>query len=66
MESTVGRIYKAVVQGIAYAGDLDLNEVLIVSLDDDISSELQSKIDIIEQKLNFTIRYENWQKLMEL
>ena len=66
LESTVGRIYKAVVQGIAYAGNLNLNEVLIVSLDNDISSELQSKIDIIEQKFNFTIRYENWQKLMEL
>ena len=66
LESTVGRIYKAVVQGMAYASDLNLNEILIVSLDNDISSELLSKIEVIEQKLNFTIRYENWQKLMEL
>ena len=66
MESTVGRIYKAVEQGKAYASDLNLNEILIVSLDNDISSELLSKIEVIEQKLNFTIRYENWQKLMEL
>ena len=51
---------------MAYASDLNLNEILIVSLDNDISSELLSKIEVIEQKLNFTIRYENWQKLMEL
>ena len=64
-ESSLGRIWKAVVQGMAYGLEVGIKNILIVAMDPEIPSDVQIKLDILEQH-GWSFRYEQYQKLMEL
>ena len=66
LENTEGRIWKAVVQGMAYGAELNIFDIIIVSLDTDWPSDLKTKVDMIEKHTDFTFRFEQYQKLMEI
>jgi len=66
LENTEGRIWKAVVQGMAYGAELNIFDIIIVSLDTDWPSDLKTKVESIEKHTDFTFRFEQYQKLMEI
>ena len=62
------KMWKAVVQGMAYAMECGHKNVLLVSLfeDTDFPSDIRKKLDIFEREQGWTFRYHQYQKLMEL
>lgn len=56
-------LWKAALQGIAYSMENNLKELLIVAQDDKLPTDLQTKLDIFEQK-GWDIRYEQYQHLI--
>ena len=66
LENTEGRIWKAVVQGMAYGAELNIFDIIIVSLDTDWPSDLKTKVESIEKHTDFTFRFEQYQKLMDI
>ena len=64
-ERAVGRMWKAIVQGQAYAYETGLRRILIVSMDPQLPSDVQTKVDILNQN-GWKIRYESYFKLTEL
>ena len=45
---------------------LNIFDIIIVSLDTDWPSDLKTKVDMIEKHTDFTFRFEQYQKLMEI
>jgi hypothetical protein len=58
-------MWKAIVQGQAYAYETGLRRILIVSMDPQLPSDVQTKVDILNQN-GWKIRYESYFKLTEL
>ena len=59
------RLYKALVQGLSYAQDCGIKNVLLIAQDDELPSEIERKVQPW-LKAGWTIRYEQYQKLMNL
>ena len=62
------KMWKAIVQGMAYAMECGHKNVLLVSLfeEGDFPSDIQKKLDIFEREEGWSFRYHQFQKLMEL
>jgi len=58
-------LYKALAQGMAYAQECGVKKLLIVAQDVDLPTDIQLKVDIW-LKDGWDIRYEQYQKLMDL
>ena len=59
------RLYKGLFQGMVYAEESKVKRILIVAQDDVLPSEIQIKVDVLIQS-GWEIRYEQYQKLMDL
>lgn len=59
------RLYKGLLQGLVYATESEVKNILLVAQDDVLPSEVQIKVDMFI-KHGWDIRYEQYQKLMEL
>ena len=59
------RLYKGLFQGMVYAEESGVKRILIVAQDDVLPSEIQIKVDVLIQS-GWEIRYEQYQKLMDL
>ena len=62
------QLWKGIVQGMSYAMECGIKDVLLVSLfeSSEFPSDIRKKLDIFEQKDGWNFRYEQYQKLMEL
>ena len=58
-------MYKGLFQGMVYAEESGVKRILIVAQDDVLPSEIQIKVDVLIQS-GWEIRYEQYQKLMDL
>ena len=59
------RLYKGLFQAMVYAEESRVKRILVVAQDDVLPSEIQIKVDILIQS-GWEIRYEQYQKLMDL
>ena len=59
------RLYKGLFQSMVYAEESKVKRILIVAQDDVLPSEIQIKVDVLIQS-GWEIRYEQYQKLMDL
>jgi len=50
---------------MAYGLEVGIKNILIVAMDPEIPSDVQIKLDILEQH-GWSFRYEQYQKLMEI